>query len=175
MDIYGFTLAFERARNTPTMNGHRIVFRRLRELIEAHDLDGFATLMADINRRMPGAPLSDLAHVWATWRGREEDIAELIRHPDWIKSREIDDLSSHRYEQSVQERNLASLRDEFMRLADIEPSTDHIPSSELLDLTVDQPRLNVQSSSFADDSNAQPESVNKVNPITVVKDGMPVE
>ena len=164
MDIYGFTLAFERARNAPTMSGHRIVFRRLRELIEAHDLDGFTALMADINRRMPGAPLSDLAHVWATWRGREDDITELIRNPDWIKSRDLDDLPAHQYEQSVKGRGLASLRDELVRLADIEPSAVPSVSIERLEATVDQPRLNVQSVLAADDLNGIEEAVNDVIP-----------
>ena len=101
MDIYGFVLAFERARNAPTMNGHRILFRRLRELLETKNLVGFKALVDEINQRMPGAPLSDLAHVWATWHRREDDLDELFRNPDWRKAREEDNFDSQKIAESA--------------------------------------------------------------------------
>ena len=146
MDIYGFVLAFERARNAPTMNGHRVLFRRLRHLIDNRDLDGFGQMVIDINQRMPGAPLSDLAQVWGAWRSREDDLDDLVQNPDWIKFREADRAHARILTKATEGHDAAMLKSQLVRLAFPETDVGLLPGVPKVESEPTRTNVNVLAS-----------------------------
>lgn len=71
-------------------DGHRIIVRKTRALIEAGDLDGALRFLEEAGRRLPGDPLGGLAEAVTRWREAGGDVDALAGEAGWqaAKARE---------------------------------------------------------------------------------------
>lgn len=72
-------------------DGHRIIVRKARALIEGGDLDGALRFLEEAGRRLPGDPLAGLAEAVGRWREAGGDVDALVGEAGWQAARARED------------------------------------------------------------------------------------